>query len=228
MRFASSTDTSTLWTGTRIFVQPLTVRTRVFQVNYLVAQRLGRSDMRVTSGSVADTAPASGAFRDRGRPRTGVSPGQVPGSTTGVPADSSRILTSVRSDFWEDLRQTLTQIVGNQPGRNVVLNPQASLVVVRAMPAELREVENYLRAIRLSVERQVMLEAKIVEVTLLDQNQAGVNWACFRTISEPARERRHAQPEHHPGDGRRAKHVADYVEAGGRRWLAGDRRAQER
>ena len=147
--------------GTRIFIQPLTLRTRVFPVNYLVGQRLGRSDVRVTSGSVGDTAAASGAIGvpgvagTTGMPTTGVPPGQVPG--TAAVTDSSRIQTTVRSDFWEDLRQTLTQIVGNQAGRNVVVNPQASLAVVRAMPSELRDVENYLRAIRLSVERQVML-----------------------------------------------------------------------
>jgi MSHA biogenesis protein MshL len=169
--------------GTRIYIQPLVLRTRVFQVNYLVGQRLGRSDIRVTSGSVGDTAAASGAAGvpgvagTTGLPAPGVPPGQLPAA--GAVSDSSRIQTTVRSDFWEDLRQTLTQIIGNQAGRNVVVNPQASLVVVRAMPSELREVENYLRAIRLSVERQVMLEAKIVEVTLSDQNQAGVNWALF-------------------------------------------------
>ena len=169
--------------GTRIYIQPLTLRTRVFQVNYLVGQRLGRSDIRVTSGSVGDSPAASGAIGvpgvagTTGLPAPGAPPGQVPG--TAAVTDSSRIQTTVRSDFWEDLRQTLTQIVGNQAGRNVVVNPQASLAVVRAMPSELREVENYLRAIRLSVERQVMLEAKIVEVTLSDQNQAGVNWALF-------------------------------------------------
>jgi len=169
--------------GARIYIQPLTIRTRVFQVNYLVGQRLGRSDIRVTSGSVGDTAAASGAIGvpgvagTTGLPAPGAPPGQVPGA--GAVSDSSRIQTTVRSDFWEDLRQTLTQIIGNQTGRNVVVNPQASLVVVRAMPSELREVENYLRAIRLSVERQVMLEAKIVEVTLSDQNQAGVNWSLL-------------------------------------------------
>ncbi|MBI2319411.1 MAG: secretin N-terminal domain-containing protein [Betaproteobacteria bacterium] len=171
--------------GTRIFIQPPAIRTRVFQVNYLVAQRLGRTDMRVTSGSVADTPIASGAAGVPGVPgTTGLpAPGAPPTAGAGAVAtaggESSRVQTSVRSDFWEDLRQTLAQIIGTQAGRSVVVNPQAGLVVVRAMPSELRDVENYLRAIRLSVERQVMLEAKIVEVTLTEQNQAGINWTLF-------------------------------------------------
>ena len=105
--------------GTRIYIQPLTIRTRVFQVNYLVGQRLGRSDIRVTSGSVGDTAAAAGTIGvpgvagTTGLPAPGVPAGQAAPGAGGV-SDSSRIQTTVRSDFWEDLRQTLTQIIGNQ------------------------------------------------------------------------------------------------------------------
>ena len=61
----------------------------------------------------------------------------------------------------------------------MVANPQAGLLVVRALPSEQRQVAQYLREIRLSVERQVVLEAKIIEVTLNDQYQAGINWGLF-------------------------------------------------
>ncbi len=166
--------------GTRIFVQPASMQSRAFRVNYLIGQRLGRSDIRVTSGSVSDT------------PSTGV-PGVVGAApvaggalSAAAPQDSSRIQTTVRSDFWEDLRQTLTQIVGTVGGRSVVVNPQAGVIVVRAMPLELRQVDSYLKEIRLSVERQVMLEAKIVEVTLAQQYQAGINWALFSNTGRAA------------------------------------------
>jgi MSHA biogenesis protein MshL len=89
------------------------------------------------------------------------------------------VQTQVKSDFWESLTQTLQTIVGEGGGKSVIVNPQAGVVVVRALPSELRNVESYLKAIRLSVERQVMLEAKIIEVTLNEQFQAGVNWARF-------------------------------------------------
>jgi MSHA biogenesis protein MshL len=171
--------------GTRILVQSPAIQTRVFQVNYLVGQRLGRSDMRVTSGSVADTAGTGGAGiaapglpGATGLPFTPAAGGAAPALPSTV-GDSSRIQTTVRNDFWDELRQTLTQIIGREGGRSIVVNAQAGLIVARAMPEELRQVENYLRAIRLSVERQVMLEAKIIEVTLSEQFQAGVNWALF-------------------------------------------------
>jgi MSHA biogenesis protein MshL len=169
--------------GTRIFVQPPTLQTRVFQVNYLIGQRLGRSDVRVTSGSVGDAPPSAGGGvpgvpGTTGLPTTPGTGGS--GSSLGAPlTDSSRIQTTVRNDFWEELGKTLTEIVGREGGRSIVVNSQAGLIVARAMPNELRQLEAYLRAIRLSVERQVMLEAKIVEVTLSQQYQAGINWALF-------------------------------------------------
>ena len=160
--------------GTRIMVLPVTIQTRVFRVNYLIGQRLGRSDLRVSSGSVADSPSTGGS----GPAPAAGAPG---GGGAASVSDSSRIQTSTRSDFWTELSQTLQEIVGNERGRSVVVNPQAGLVVVRALPSELRQVEIYLNAIRASVQRQVMLEAKIIEVTLNEQFQTGINWALFST-----------------------------------------------
>ncbi len=161
--------------GTRIFVQPAGLQTRIFQVNYLPGQRRGISDVRVQSGAVSDTSGAgvSGATSQGAAP-------QPAGTQVSRSLESSRVTTQQQSDFWADLRTALTALVGAGEGRSVVVTPQSGVVVVRAFPAELRAVEQYLRATRIAVERQVMLEAKIVEVTLSDAYQAGVNWAAFR------------------------------------------------
>jgi MSHA biogenesis protein MshL len=64
----------------------------------------------------------------------------------------------------------------------VVLSPQSGVLVVRAMPDELRSVDAYLKATQLAVDRQVILEAKILEVELNDSFQSGINWASFASI----------------------------------------------
>ncbi len=163
--------------GTRILIQPAGMQTRIFKVNYIIGDRRGSSDVRVQSGSVTDTgagaapAPASGG-------------GIAPAGSSGRGLESSRITTRTQNDFWAELRASLTAIIGTGDGRNVVVSPQSGVVVVRALPAELRGVENYLRATRIAVERQVMLEAKIIDVELNDGYQSGVNWAAFRN-SDP-------------------------------------------
>ena len=67
----------------------------------------------------------------------------------------------------------------------MVITPQSGVVLIRAFPQELRAVERFLRETRIAVERQVMLEAKVVEVTLNDGFQSGINWALFRTHDSP-------------------------------------------
>jgi MSHA biogenesis protein MshL len=46
------------------------------------------------------------------------------------------------------------------------------------MPDKLRDVEEYLETIQSIAQRQVILEAKIVEVQLSDAFQAGINWVA--------------------------------------------------
>jgi MSHA biogenesis protein MshL len=154
----------------RIYIQPLTLQTRIFQVSYLTGQRNGSSSLRVISGSVSDASRS-------GTPGT-VTPVPATGST-GQAQESSKVTTASSSDFWDELGKSLTAIVGNDKGRSVVISPMSGVIVVRAMPDELRNVAAYLKASQISVERQVILEAKIVDVELNDGFQSGVNWAAF-------------------------------------------------
>jgi len=165
--------------GSRISVQPAGLQTRVFRINYLTGQRRGTSDVRVQSGSVADVGASGGAPSpaSAAQPVPGaVGPGQLPIARS---IDSSRISTTQTNDFWTELRTSLQSIIGAGPGRSVVVTAHSGVIVIRAMPEELRGVEQYLRETRLSVERQVMLEAKIIEVTLSESFQSGINWAVF-------------------------------------------------
>lgn len=159
--------------GTRIFIQPLSMQSKVFKVNYLTAQRLGRSDTRVVSGSITSTTTGAAGAAGTATPATGAA------ATTTQPAAGSSVSTTNSMDFWSEISEAIKAVIGTEGGRSVVISPQSGVIVVRAMPRELREVENFLRASQLTIERQVMLEAKIVDVVLSEQFQAGINWAGF-------------------------------------------------
>jgi MSHA biogenesis protein MshL len=157
--------------GTRIFVQPAALTTRIYQVNYLTANRNGRSDVRVTSGSIASaSSPGQGSA-----PNTPTAQ-----SATVATQESSRITTQTKNDLWVELEASLKLLIGEKDGRQLIVSPQSGVIVVRALPKEQRAVLQYLHAARLNVERQVMLEAKIIDVRLRDGAQTGVNWAAFR------------------------------------------------
>ena len=167
--------------GTQIYIKPLTMQTRLFHVNYLTGARKGTSNLRVSSTSVssvgATTSGGTGSNGTNNNNSTQNAGALVPGE------DSSNITTSSNADFWRELKMSLEAIVGSSDGgRQVVLSPQSGVIVIRAMPEELRNVDMYLKATQLSVDRQVILEAKILEVELNNNTQTGINWASFASI----------------------------------------------
>lgn len=180
--------------GTRISIKPLTMQTRMFRVNYLVGKRQGASNTRVTSTSVANAVGQNGnngyqnnGFGNQnGQANNNGNNGNNPNNPNGQNAyqlESTDVSTSSENDFWGDLKKSIEAIVGSKEGgRSVVVSPQSGVLVIRAMPDELRNVDAYLKATQLAVDRQVILEAKILEVELNDSFQSGVNWASFASI----------------------------------------------
>ncbi len=155
--------------GNRIYIQPLGLQTRIFQVNYLTGQREGKSSLRVSSGSVSDSTHTT----------TGATSTTTNSGSNSTAPDSSKVSMTSNADFWDELSKSLTAIVGTEKGRSVIISPMSGVIVVRATADEMKNVAAYLKASQLSIERQVILEAKIVEVQLNESFQSGVNWAVF-------------------------------------------------
>jgi MSHA biogenesis protein MshL len=142
-------------------VLPGRLQARIYQINYLNIIRSGGSRTLVSSGSLT----LSGTDAESGNTRESVPAGTT--ISTDLPETS----------FWQEVQTSILAIVGSGEGRGVVVNPQSGVVVVRALPNELREVEKFLVATQLIVQRQVILEAKIIEVRLNDGYQTGINWS---------------------------------------------------
>ena len=158
-------------TRTGFVVLPAAVQSRIFQIDYLNLTRSGISRTRVSFGAVTTGGGSSS------RSGQGGSSASQRGSTTSQLAGSG-IETNYEADFWTELRETLEQIVGTDKGHQVVVNAQSGVIVVRAMPERLRHVEEYLDIVQGIAQRQVIIEAKIIEVQLNDGFQAGINWVA--------------------------------------------------
>jgi MSHA biogenesis protein MshL len=170
--------------GNRIVIKPLTMQTSIFQVNYLTGNRKGKSETSVIAGSLnaSQSSGTNNGNNNYNNTNNNNTNGNGTNNGTYDPVESSRISTTSNSDFWAELRLSLEAIIGGgKDGRSVVISPQSGVIVVRAMPDELRNVAAYLKATQLSVDRQVVLEAKILSVTLSDGYQTGINWSAFRT-----------------------------------------------
>jgi MSHA biogenesis protein MshL len=162
-------------TGGTYVVLPATLQNRVFEIDYLNLVRAGASRTRVSSGQVTQTRSDRSNADAFGGSSGESGSNEEQGQTTGSVID-----TVNNSDFWTELETTLVAIMGSRDGRQVVVNAQSGVVFARGMPEELRAVGEFLERIHGSAKRQVVLEAKIIEVTLSDGFQAGVNWGAVQ------------------------------------------------
>jgi len=164
-------------------VFPSRMRSQVFKVNYLDIERKGGSKTRVSSGQITQSSSSSGGGNSTDNNSNSSSGSSASDNNASKNVQNgfsgAQITTQSEANFWLDLDTSLKMIVGEENGRKVVINPMSGTVLVRAMPRELLDVKQYLDILQDSVSRQVIIEAKILEVELNDAFQTGVNWTAL-------------------------------------------------
>jgi MSHA biogenesis protein MshL len=155
-------------------VWPGGLRSEVFQLDYLSLKRRGISEMQVSAGEVSNAGSSN-----TGDDSNDSSTSRNDNDSRGV--IGTKVSTHTEADFWSELQQTLHVLIGGGDGRSVVVTPQAGIVVIRAFPEEMDIARDYLRKAQLIMRRQVVLEAKILEVQLNDSYQTGIDWSAIAT-----------------------------------------------
>ncbi|WP_076412166.1 pilus (MSHA type) biogenesis protein MshL [Shewanella sp. UCD-KL12] len=170
--------------GRILRIYPAGMRTETFPLNYLYMERHGLSLTSVNSGRISDSNNNSSSGNSNSNNSNNSSnnsssnnSSDSSGSNSNETTNGTFIRSKTKTDFWGELKETLVSIVGNTGGgRQVVVTPQAGLVTVRGYPNELRQVRSFLQTAESHLQRQVILEAKILEVTLSDGYQQGIHW----------------------------------------------------
>jgi MSHA biogenesis protein MshL len=151
-------------------VLPATLQTRVFNLNFIDVTRIGLSNTRISSGQITQNENSSGGAGGAAQPSAGDS----------IDVTGTAVVTRSGTDFWKAIEADLKTMIGVGEGseKSVVINRQSGVIVARAMPTELRDIAEYISRTETTVTRQVILEAKVIEVELSDAYQAGINWAA--------------------------------------------------
>lgn len=161
--------------GKVIQVYPAGLRTVTIPVDYLQVKRAGRSLTTITTGTISnsDNSSSSSSSSDSNSSNSSNSSNNSNSTSNG----GTEIETTSESDFWPQLEAAVAHLIGSGNGQSVVVTPQASVITVRAFPDEIREVREFLGVSQQRLQRQVILEAKIMEVTLSDGYQQGISWS---------------------------------------------------
>ena len=99
-------------------------------------------------------------------------------------SSSTRLETRSYNRFWDTLRSNILSILEQpntiggdaQASDKVIVNAETGLITVRATSRQHKTVEEFIDRVLVNARRQVMIEATIVEVSLNDQYQSGVDW----------------------------------------------------
>ncbi|MGU5846735.1 pilus (MSHA type) biogenesis protein MshL [Aeromonas hydrophila] len=162
--------------GNVFHVYPAGLRTETIPVNYLMMSRRGLSRTSVSTGGVAsnDSNSSNNNNFDNANNNTN---NRSSNGNSNSDSNGTRIETDTNSDYWTDLRDTLQTLIGSGDGRAVITSPQAGLVTIRAYPKELKAVREFLNQSESHLKRQVVLEARILEVSLNEGYEQGVDWS---------------------------------------------------
>jgi MSHA biogenesis protein MshL len=155
-------------------VLPATLQTRVFNLNFIDVSRVGMSNTRVSSGQITQRENSGSGSGGSAQPAAGDS----------VDVSGTAVVTRSGTDFWKAIEADLKVMIGagaEGTEKSIVINRQSGVIVARAMPTDLRDIAEYIARTERTVSRQVILEAKVIEVELNDAYQAGINWAAVLT-----------------------------------------------
>ncbi|MGE3771368.1 MAG: type II secretion system protein GspD [Gammaproteobacteria bacterium] len=162
--------------GNNILVVPDDPYFRTYDVGYVNLAR--DTDTTVNIATQVATTGEGGADQAGGRGGAG---GQ---NAQGTNSSSTRVNSRASNRFWETLTQNVLSIIGEAQtaggerlqSDRLVVNPEAGVLTVKATSHEHELIQAFIDRVLTNARRQVMIEATIVEVSLNDQYQAGVDW----------------------------------------------------
>lgn len=122
---------------------------------------------------------------------TGVSDfGVIGGGGSGVGGGNNSTTTVSSASnhrFWITLTQNILAILGDEQSSSsglalpvadsVIVNPESGIINVRATSRQHEQIQSFIDAVLVNAQRQVLIEATIVEVALNDDFEAGVDWS---------------------------------------------------
>ncbi|MBA4416321.1 MAG: hypothetical protein C0392_00195 [Syntrophus sp. (in: bacteria)] len=152
--------------GKTVYVSKPKLETKMFPINYLSLKKIGDSTVAWNTGG----SSTGGGAAPTGGTATGTG---AAGTAAGGSTVTMRSVTE--SDIWKNLEDNIKELISKEDGK-VFVNRQANMVVVTDYPGKLKAITRFLEGIEAIVHRQVMIEAKVVEVQLEDKYKEGINW----------------------------------------------------
>lgn len=147
--------------GKTVYVSKPKLETKMFPINYLALKKIGSSSV---DGSIGGTQGGT----------TSTTGGTSSSAGTTGSGSFVKLESKTEADIWKSLEDNINKLISKEG--KIFVNNQANMVVVTDYPRYLKSISKFLEGIEAIVHRQVMIEAKIVEVQLSEGYKEGINW----------------------------------------------------
>ncbi len=172
------------------------METRLFKLNYIATKRSGKREVYASTstggGLQASTLPGQQTALSTGGTRTGY----------------TDLVTLDDMDLWKEIQKGLENLIFgfveekteetvsergpekekatwtklDTKGKKLVINKSSGVIMVTDYLTNLNKVADYLEAVEGSSQRQVSIQAKIMEVILSDGHKEGINWKVIEGL----------------------------------------------
>jgi MSHA type pilus biogenesis protein MshL len=166
------------------------METRLFTLNYIATKRSGKREVYASTGG------------GLGGLQTGTLPGQQTTASPSARTGYSDLVSVDEMDLWKDIQKGLEAIIFGSveekegstetnkttwtrtdgKGKKLIVNKATGVIMVTDYPLNLNKVASYIETIEGSSQRQVSIQAKILEVILSDEYKEGINWKVIEGL----------------------------------------------
>jgi general secretion pathway protein D len=108
------------------------------------------------------------------------------GGASGTNNSTTSVTSTSNQRFWGTLERTVRAILGDVVGIDategsaaVIVNAESGILSVRATTREHQQIQTFIDQVQVNAQRQVLIEATVVEVKLNDDYQLGVDWSLI-------------------------------------------------
>jgi MSHA type pilus biogenesis protein MshL len=168
------------------------METRLFTLNYIATKRTGKREVYASTN-------AGGGLQTSSLPgqQTALSPG-------GIRTGYTDLISVDEVDLWKEIQKGLEGLIFgavvekekevssekettnwtrvDERGRKLIINKSTGTIMVTDYPPNLNKVASYLETVEGSSQRQVTIQAKIMEVILSDDHKEGINWKVIEGL----------------------------------------------
>ncbi|UFS63196.1 pilus (MSHA type) biogenesis protein MshL [Sulfurimonas sp. HSL-3221] len=156
------------------------IETKTYNIDYIISARksIGSTDILLSSSQAtgSSSSQSGGGGGGQGADLGGGSMQITQNNTSGIKIES---LDEVK--FWEELDLELQRVL-NRPtdfyqAEAPIVNKNAGLVTVTATVRQQQRLEKYLNELQKKIQYQVLIDVRMMAVTLSDSSSTGIDWS---------------------------------------------------